>query len=89
MLLPAPAFVQKLDQKEVMADFESTIKKNIKCQKHPRIIGVLKKLVRATIITKRILELKVNLTVAKLLTSALVTEKKFIKTIIKDEVIQF
>lgn len=89
MLLPTLAFIQKLDQKEVMADSESTIKKNIKCKKHPRIIGVLKKLIRAIMITKRILKLKVNLIVVKLLTSALATEKKFIKTIIKNEDIQF
>lgn len=72
-----------------MTDFEQIVKKSVKCKKNPRVIGVLKELVGTTRIIKRILDLEINLTVDKLLTSALVVEKQLIKTSTKDKAIQF
>lgn len=53
---PAPASVQEPSQKEVMADSELAVKKNVERKRHPTVVGVLKKSVKATMITKRILE---------------------------------
>ena len=65
------------------------VKKIIKCKRYLRVVGVLKESVRATMITKRILDFGVNLTMGELLTSILVVEKQFTKTITKDKAIQF
>lgn len=67
----------------------SELKKAIKRKKHPRIINVLKEFVGATIITKRILNLGMNLTTAELLASALAVEKQLTKAITKDKTVQF
>ena len=86
---PAPASVQKPSQEEVMTDSEPTVKKNVERKKHPRVVGVLKETVGATMITKRILDLGVNLTVGELLASAPAVEKQLTKAITEDEAVQF
>lgn len=53
----------------------SEIRKTFERKEHPQIVNVLKKLVGAITITKRILDQIVNLTVGRLLASALVVEK--------------
>lgn len=50
-------------------------KKAIEKKKHLRVVNVLKKSVGAKTITKRILNLEMNLTVGKLLASAPAVEK--------------
>lgn len=49
----------------------------------------MKKFVEATIIIKRILDLRINLIIDKLLAFALVVEKHFTKTIFKNKAIKF
>ena len=61
---------------EVMPDVEeSKVKKSIERKKHFYIVNVLKESVRATTITKRILDLGINFTVGKLLAFAPAVEK--------------
>lgn len=64
-------------------------KKTIERKKHLWVVNVLKEFVEATTITKRILDLGMNLTVGKLLALAPAVEKQFTKTIIKDKIVQF
>lgn len=87
--LPTPAFVQKPSQEEVMADSKPTVKKNVEHKRHPRVIGVLKESVGATMITKHILDLGVNLTVGELLVSTPAVEKQLTKAITEDKAVQF
>ncbi len=73
-----------------MPDAEaSEPKKVVERKKHPRVVNMLKESVSATTITKRILDLGVNLTVGELLASAPAVEKQLTKAIIEDEAIQF
>lgn len=58
-------------------------------EKHLRIINVLKESVDAPTISKRIMDLGINLTIDELLASAPVVEKQFTKAITKDKVVQF
>ncbi len=59
-----------------MPDAEaSEPKKSIEMKKHLRVVNMLKESIGATTITKRILDLGVNLTVGELLASALAVEK--------------
>lgn len=58
-----------------MIDFKLIIKKIIMYKQYQRIIKVLKKSVKATIITKYILNLKINLRIAKLLAFVLTIKK--------------
>lgn len=53
------------------------------------MVNVLKESVRATTITKRILDLGVSLTVGELLASAPAVEKQLSKAISEDEAVQF
>lgn len=82
-----PASVQKPSQEEVMADFKPTMKKNIEYKRHLRVVKVLKEFVEITIITKRILDLKVNLIVEELLVSAPAVQKQLIKTITENQAV--
>lgn len=52
-------------------------------------MGVLKESVEVTMITKRILDLRVNLTISKLFVSTPVIEKQLTKAITIDKAIQF
>lgn len=88
-LPPAPVPLSEPSQDCVMASSEPVGKQHVERKKHPRIIGVLKKSVGATMITKRILDLGVNLTVGKLLASAPAVKKQLTKAITEDEAIQF
>ena len=91
-LLPetAPTPTPLAVPEEVMPDVEgSQVKKSIERKKHPRVVNVLKESVGATTITKRILDLGVNLTVGELLASAPAVEKQLTKAISKDEAVQF
>lgn len=72
-----------------MTDFEAIVKKNFERKRHPRVVGVLKESVGATMITKRILNLRVNLTIGEILASAPAMEKQLIKAITEDEAVQF
>lgn len=49
-----PVFIKKPSQKEIITDFEQLVKKSVKHKKHLKVVKFLKKLVKATIITKRI-----------------------------------
>lgn len=53
----------------------SKLKKSMEKRKHLRIINILKKFIIVTTITKPILDLKMNLTIDELLTSAPVIKK--------------
>lgn len=53
----------------------TTAKKTVEKKKHSQIINVLKKFVRATTITKNILDLEINFTNGKLLVFALAVKK--------------
>lgn len=83
--IPVTFFEPSLDQ--TMLDFEPKIKKNVECKKQPRVVGVFKESVGATIITKQILDLGVNLTVGELLASAPAVEKQLNKAIFEDDAI--
>ena len=93
---PAPASISvsapipSPSQEAAMPDAEaSEPRKTVERKKHPRVVNVLKESMGATAITKRILDLGVNLTVGELLASAPAIEKQLIKAIIEDEAIQF
>lgn len=71
-----------------MPDIETgKLKKTIERKKHLQIINVLKKSVKTTTIIKRILNLEVNLTIGKLLFSALTIENQLTKAITEDKAI--
>lgn len=73
-----------------MPDAEATeLKRPVERKKHPRVVNILKESVGATTITKRILDLGVNLTVDELLASAPAVEKQLTKAISEDEAVQF
>lgn len=78
---PAPVSLQGPSQEEFMTDPEPMIKNNAERKRYPRVVGVFKDSVGATMITKRILDLGVNLTVGGLLASAPAVEKKLTKAI--------
>ena len=88
-LLPGPtATVPSTTQEETMPDAEgTTAKKTVERKKHPCVVNVLKESVGATTITKRILDLDVNLTVGKLLASAPAVEKQLTKATSEDEAV--
>ncbi len=67
----------------------ATAEKSIERKKHPWVVNVLKESVGTTIITKRILDLGVNLTVGELLTSAPAVKKQLTKAISENEAVQF
>lgn len=64
-------------------------KKNTKRKTHPRVIEELKESIRAIIITKQILDLRINFTINKQLVSAPTVKKQLIKVITKNNAIQF
>ena len=77
-------------QKVVIPDAEVLIiKKTVERKRHPCVVNVLKESVVATTITKRILDLDVNLIVGDLLTSAPAIEKQLTKAISEDKTVQF
>lgn len=70
-----------------MTNINLVAKKRLKRKKHSQVVNIFKKSVRSTIITKCILDLRVNLTIGELLASVSAVEKQFIKAIFEDEVI--
>lgn len=56
-------------------------------KKHLQVVNVLKQSVEITNITKRILNLRVNLTIDKLLASMPAIEKRFIQIIFQNKAI--
>lgn len=71
-----------------MLDIDIDIaKKNIETKKHLCIVNILKKSVRATTITKCILDLVINLIISKLLAFIPAIEKQLLKTLFKDKVV--
>ena len=88
--LPSPISGPFLSQEAAMPDLEVTDpKKQVERRKHVRVVNVLKESVGATIITKRILDLGVNLTVGELLASAPAVKKQLTKAISEDEAVKF
>ncbi len=86
----APTPTPNLSQEAAMPDAEASEPKRIvERKKYPRVVNVLKESVGATIITKRILDLGVNLTVEELLASAPAVEKQLTKAITEDKAVQF
>lgn len=61
------------------------LKKTIEKKKHLRIVNILKESVGATTITKRILDLRLNLTIDELLASAPAVKKQLTNAIIKNK----
>lgn len=68
--LPIPILTWEPNQEEIIIDFKSLVEKNIEYKKHLRVIRVLKKLVKANMIIKHILNLGINLIIGKLLVFA-------------------
>ncbi len=88
--LPTRISAPVLSQEAAMPDAEATEpKKQVERKKRPRVVNVLKESVSATTITKRILDLRVNLTVGELLASAPAVKKQLTKAISEDEAVQF
>lgn len=78
MSAPTLALVSalSLSQKTAMLDAEAgEPKKTVKKKKYSQVVNVLKESVRATTITKRILDLRINLIVGDLLASVSAVEK--------------
>ena len=70
-------------------DNANTTRKSVEKNKHPQVVNVLKECVGVTIITKRILDVGVSLTVGELLASAQAVKKQLTKAIFEDETVQF
>ena len=88
--ISAPTRTPNPSQEAAMPDAEAgEPRKTVERKKHPRVVNVLKESVGATTITKRILDLGVNLTVGELLASAPAVEKQLTKAITEDEAVQF
>lgn len=66
---------------------ENQVKKSIERKKYSYIINILKKFVETTIITKHILNLKINFTISKLLIFASTVEKQLTKASSKDKAV--
>ncbi len=89
-VLSSPIATLSTAPETAMLDADTaTVKKSGERKKHPQVVNVLKESVGATTITKRILDLGVNVTVGELLTSALTVEKQLTKVISEDEAVQF
>lgn len=73
-----------------MSDVEaSKLRKTVKKKKHPQVMTGFKESVGATTITKRVLDLKISLTVARCIASALAIDKDLNKIITGGEAVQF
>lgn len=70
-----------------MIDINLVANKGLECKRHPWVVNVLKKSVKSTTITNCILDLRVNLTVEELWSSAPVVEKQLTKAIFEDEIV--
>lgn len=86
---PSPTPIERATPEETMTDVNSVAKKGLERKKHPRVVNVLKELVGATTMTKRILDLGVSSTVEELLVSALAVEKQRTKAISEKKALQF
>lgn len=64
-----------------------TTKKTIKRKKYLHVINILNESIGATKITKRIMDLDINLIVGELLASASVVEKQLAKGILENKVV--
>lgn len=90
VLMLVSALTLSFYQKAIILNKKTNkLNKTIKKKKHLSIINVLKKFVKAIIIINYILNLKINLTVNKLLASALIFKKQFIRAITKNKTMQF
>lgn len=73
-----------------MSDVEARkTRKIVERKKYQWVVNLLKESVDTTTISKRILDLEINLTVWDLIASALAIKKQFIKAITEDKAIQF
>lgn len=73
--LPLLIYIKKTTIKETIWDINSVIKKSLGRKRYSWMVNVLKKLVRAITIEKRILDLEVNLIIKELLALAPVVKK--------------
>lgn len=64
-------------------------KKTVEKKKHPWVVNILKKFIGGMTITKRILDLKLNLTIGELLVLAPVVKKQCTKAITEEKALQF
>lgn len=64
-------------------------KKIVERKKHPQVINILKKSIRAITITKHILNLEINLTIGELLASAPAVEKQLTKLLLRTRLCNF
>ena len=89
--VPAPLFATPpVTSETAMSDADmATTKKSVERKRYPRVVNVLKEFVGATTITKRILDLRVSLTVGELLASTPAVEKQLTKALSEDEAVQF
>lgn len=58
-----------------MADFKPMVKKNVEHKRYPRVVVILKEIIRVSMIIKHILNIRVNFTMGKLLALVPVIEK--------------
>lgn len=85
-LVSASRLCQKVGITDIEADEPRKI---VERKKYWRVVNVLKESIRATTITKRILDLGVSLTGGEFLASGATIKKKLTKAITKDESVQF
>lgn len=76
-------------RERIIYENRSVDKKPLKKKKNHKDVSLLKELLRATEISKKILDLNVNLTVGELIVSTLLVEKNLIKALSLDEVVEF
>lgn len=87
---PASVSVSNLFQETVMPDAEAgELRKTVEKKRYLRVVNVLKESMGTTTISKRILDLGINLTISKLLASAPAIEKQPTKAITEDKAVQF
>lgn len=87
LILPLPTFIEKATPEKTIIDINLVVKKSLKCKRHSWVVNILKELVRAITITKYILNLRVSLTIEKLLALVLAVKKHLIKAISEDKTI--
>ena len=68
-------------------DIDNISKKSVEKKKDPQVVNILKESVGATIITKQILNLRVNFLIGKELGFALAVKKQLTKAIFKDKAV--
>ncbi len=87
---PTSASTPNPSQEATMPDAKAgEPKKTVDRKKYLRVVNMLKESVGVITITKRILDLRVNLTIGELLASTPAVEKQLTKIITEDKAVQF